>query len=46
MNDGNMVYITVSKAELLNKYVEIINNTAAINIIKNIAFNSDFLLFF
>lgn len=24
MNDGNMVYITVSKAELLNKYVEII----------------------
>ena len=24
MNDGNMVYITISKAELLNKYVEII----------------------
>lgn len=24
MNDGNMVYITVSKTELLNKYVEII----------------------
>ena len=24
MNDGNMVYITVSKAELLNKYVKII----------------------